>query len=125
MAVGWIRAIRAVPWNEVIAAAPVVVGGAKKILTALQKKERADRAASRVNPSSPPPNDPELRALHRRIVDLEGDLVDATQVLNHLADQHAQLVIAVEALRRRTRIITWTCVVLAMGIVMILLRMVA
>jgi hypothetical protein len=113
MATGWIRAFRAVPWNEVIAAAPMVVGSAKRILSALQKKEREDRSASRADPAAPLPADPELRVLHQRIVDLEADLVGATEVLKKLADQHAQLVVALEALRQRTRALVLTCALLA------------
>ena len=113
MASGWIRAVRAVPWSEVIAAAPMVVGSAKRILSALQKKEQGDRAAARAAPATPPPADPELRALHQRIIDLEADLVGATEVLKKLADQQARLVVALEALRQRTRALVWTCSLLA------------
>ena len=113
MATGWIRAFRAVPWNEVIAAAPMVVGSAKKILSALQKKDQGGRAAARTDPAAPPPADPELRLLYQRISDLEAELVDATEVLKNLADQHAQLVVALEALRQRTRALVWTCALLA------------
>jgi small-conductance mechanosensitive channel len=113
MATGWIRAIRAVPWNEVIAAAPTVVGSAKRILSALQKKQRGENAASRSGPATPLPVDPELRALHQRIDELKADLVDATEVLENLADQHAQLVVALEALRERTRALVWASALLA------------
>ena len=113
MASGWIRAFRAVPWNEVLVAAPAAVAGAKKVLTALQKKREADRAASATGAAARPPVDPELTALHQRIVDLETDLVDATRVLDNLADQSARLVAAVEALHRRARSLTWACAALA------------
>lgn len=116
MAIGWIRAFRAIPWNEVIAAAPVVVASAKKILAGLQKKEQAGRSAPRADPAAPLPSDPDLRALHQRIAGLEADLVDATQILKNLADQHAQLVVAVETLRVRTRTLVWTCSALAVAV---------
>lgn len=113
MGSGWMRAFRAVPWSEVIAAAPAVVASAKKILAGLQKRQQSERSATRMDPVTPPPADPELRALHQRIVDLKADLVEATQVLDNLAQQHAQLVIAVEALRKRTQTLAWTCLGLA------------
>ena len=113
MASGWIRAFRAVPWNEVLAAAPAAVAGAKKVLTALQKKRETERTASATDAAARTPVDPDLQALHQRIVDLETDLVDATRVLNNLADQSAQLVAEVEALRRRARVLTWVSVALA------------
>lgn len=113
MAAGWMRAIRAVPWNEVVAAAPIVLGSAKKILSALQKREQGERAAARADAAMPPPADPELRALHQRIVELEADLTGATEILKNLAAQHAQLVVAVEALRQRSRVLAWTVAGLA------------
>lgn len=113
MAAGWLRAIRAVPWNEVVAAAPIVLGSAKKILSALQKREQGERAAARADAAMPPPADPELRALHQRIVELEADLTGATEILKNLAAQHAQLVVAVEALRQRSRVLAWTVAGLA------------
>jgi hypothetical protein len=117
MAAGWIRAFRAVPWNEVIAAAPLVMGRAKTILSALQNRERGERVATRADPATPPPVDPELRVLHQRIVDLKADLVDATEVLKNVADQQASLVVALEALRQRTRALVWTCAILTAAIV--------
>lgn len=110
---GWIRAIRAVPWGEVIAAAPLVVGSAKKILSTLRRKEETARATARAEPAELLSDDAALRSLQLRIADLEKDLIGATEILENLADQHAQLVIAVEALRTRIRTLTWTCVALA------------
>lgn len=101
------------PWNEVVAAAPIVLGSAKKILSALQKREQGERAAARADAAMPPPADPELRALHQRIVELEADLTGATEILKNLAAQHAQLVVAVEALRQRSRVLAWTVAGLA------------
>ena len=109
------------PWREVIAAAPAVVVGAKKILAGLQKKEQAERSAGRTSPATPPPADPELRNLYERIADLETTLVDSTQVLDNLANQNAQLVIAVEALRQRTRKLTWTGTGLVVAVLGLLL----
>jgi len=94
----------------------MVVGSAKKIVFALQSRQQAERAASRADPA-PPPADPELRALHQRMVDLKADLVDATEVVKSLADQHAQLVVALEALRQRTRALVWTCALLTAVII--------
>jgi hypothetical protein len=113
MATGWIRAFRAVPWGEAIAAAPLVVASAKKVLAALRTREHADRMAPRSGPAEPLGAAPNLNTLHHRLIDLESDLVRASEVLNRLADQNAQLAVLVERLRLRTQALMWTCAVLA------------
>ena len=90
-----------------------MVGSAKKILSTLRRKEETARASARAEPAEPLSDDAALRSLQLRIADLERDLIGATEILENLADQHAQLVIAVEALRTRIRTLTWTCVALA------------
>ncbi|MBL8539767.1 MAG: hypothetical protein JNK68_05280 [Betaproteobacteria bacterium] len=112
MAAGWIRAIRAVPWTDVVAAAPVVLGTARKMVAALQRKIRAEQAAA-PEAVAPAVGGPQLHALHERIVELETDLVSATEVIRSLADQHAQVVATLEALRQKTRLLGWVSALLA------------
>jgi hypothetical protein len=116
MAAGWIRAIRAVPWSDVVAAAPMVLGSAKTVLAALQKKKESERGGA-----AAVPDDPQGRVLQQRVADLEADLVATTEVLRNLATQHAQLVAELEALRGQTRLLGWTSALLtavALGLVL-------
>ncbi|HQR52927.1 MAG TPA: hypothetical protein PLZ79_06630 [Burkholderiales bacterium] len=100
------------PWTDVVAAAPVVLGTARKMVAALQRKIRAEQAAA-PEAVAPAVGGPQLHALHERIVELETDLVSATEVIRSLADQHAQVVATLEALRQKTRLLGWVSALLA------------
>ncbi len=117
---GWLRAIRAVPWTDIVAAAPMVLGSARKVVSALQTKVQATRTVAPAD-AAPRPDDPQLRVLHERVADIETDLVAATEIIRNLADQHAQVVSALEALRQKTRVLTWTGALLAAVVVGLLL----
>jgi hypothetical protein len=86
------------------------------VLSALQRRAQDERGAPRADAVTAPA-DPALKALHRRIVELESDLVGTTEILKNLADQHAQLVATIEALRQQTRVLVWTSAVLAAALI--------
>lgn len=117
---GWIHAIRAVPWTDVVAAAPIALGSARKIVSALQRRGQAQRTAAPDDPA-PPADEPQLRVLQERVAELETDLVSATEVIRSLADQHTQVVAAMGALRARTRLLTWASMLLAAVMIGLLL----
>src|SRR5688572_8962236 len=91
----WVAAFKAIPWVELIAAAPVVVRGAKKLWAGVrQNPEDAEEGA-----------EPEerLRVLEAKVADLRKDLTQAGEVIGSLVEQHARLVDAVGILRARVR----------------------
>ena len=38
MAIGWLTVFKAIPWSDVVAAAPTVVKGARKLVDAVRKR---------------------------------------------------------------------------------------
>jgi hypothetical protein len=91
---GWISAFKAVPWGELIAAAPTVVRGTRRLLETVRHKRAAEPGpdlASRV------------RSLEAQVAELRGELTSASTLLATMAEQNARLVDAVEILRGRTR----------------------
>ncbi|MFN4352199.1 MAG: hypothetical protein ACK4F6_15460 [Hylemonella sp.] len=110
MATGLFSVLRLVPWGEVIRNAPKVAEGAKGLW---------DKVSGRPAPPPPPPVDDkeqdqlqaeahaivklrsELRATKTAVSELQAQMLAATELINDLADQNAQLVQGVEALRRR------------------------
>ena len=71
MAIGWLTALKAIPWTDVISTAPVVVDGAKKLWHSVGKRPAPPKLAP-----VPPPASPEAQsgaALLARIAALEAE----------------------------------------------------
>ena len=97
MAIGWLTALKAIPWSDVIEHTPAVLKGARRLL----EKRRAEPAAQGTEAL------PDLPTLHQRLLALEqtqaSDLAVLSETVADLAEQNARLVAAVEVLRWRTR----------------------
>ena len=102
MAAGWITALKLIPWDDVVANAPAVLRGAKKLFG---KSGQAAQAPDR------------LGVLEQEVAQLREQASTAAGVISSLAEQNARLVEAVELLRIRTRILLVACAVLALGLV--------
>ena len=113
---GWLSAFRAIPWNEVIAAAPVVVQGARKLLDKVKKREAAPAAREPLAADDP------LAALRARVAELQEQQAAVSALVQSLAEQNEKLVAAVGVLRLRTRVLTWLCLVLAAALLLLALR---
>jgi hypothetical protein len=94
----WLTAFKVIPWADVIAAAPKVARGAKKLWDSAREQTPDSQA-------DPVPGIPEgrLQALESQLVDLRRELAASSELINSLAEQNARLVEAVGILRVRTR----------------------
>ena len=127
MSLGLFGALKAIPWSEVVGAAPTVVRGAQQ----LWKKVRDDPADAPAPPAAPPPaapgDDPHaaaLAALAARADALEArtamhgrEAVAASELIATLAEQNARLIEAVEGLRQRARTLLVAVGVLGVAVV--------
>ena len=111
MAIPWLTALKVVPWGDVIEHAPNVLKAARKLMDR-QKAEPELNTNTAVD--MPGQSVPSLGELQNRLiaaqVQMEGQAqtqVQLTETLAALAEQNAQLVIAVEVLRLRTRLLVW------------------
>ena len=117
MALNWIAAFKLIPWADVVQATPTVVRGAKDLWT----RARAGKAKSvTVDGAAPEPGSPEHLA--QRIVQLEAEQVDASALINTLAEQNAQLVAALDNVRNKVKLLFAACVLLALSSVALWLR---
>lgn len=101
---GWLTAFKVIPWADVIAAAPTVVRGAKKLWDTARKP--SPDAAGAAAPGSP---EARVELLERQGADLRRELAATSELLNSLAEQNARLVEAVGILRVRTRALLVVC----------------
>jgi len=99
MAIGWMTILSNVPWADVIKNAPVVADGAKKLWKKVGGKAEPSSNATVAEPGTP---ENRLAVLQRRVDDLHGQMLAASEVIRSLAEQNAQLVARIESNRRRT-----------------------
>lgn len=115
---------KAIPWSDVVAAAPTVVRGAQQLWT----KVRHD--APPPEPAPAPPTAPaadslaaleavgaRVQALEARLAEQSREAQSASGLIATLAEQNARLVEAVEQLRRQARRLAVATGVLAVGVI--------
>jgi hypothetical protein len=98
--------LNAVPWSAILANAPAVVEGARKLLD----KRRSP---------GPPATDGEA-GLAERVAALESRERRMLELIESLASSNQQLIEAVDILRRRARVAFGVSTVLAIGIIVAL-----
>jgi hypothetical protein len=120
MAAPWSALFSAIPWSDVIAHAPTVAKGARKLWQKVGK-HHVDEAEA---PAAPATTDPDSRfgAIDARLAEFEARQQDSAELLAALAAQNAELVRAAEALRRRVQILGGGLLLLAVAFVASLFR---
>ncbi|RYF06430.1 MAG: hypothetical protein EOO31_09905 [Comamonadaceae bacterium] len=98
MPVGWMTALKLVPWGDVIEATPQIMQAARKLLGSTQKPATASAPLG----AGGPPVDP-VHALQQRVDQLGEEQRASAVLIQSLAEQNAQLVRAVDALRVRSQ----------------------
>lgn len=105
MAIGWLTALKLIPWRDVVENAPTVLRTARKLWD-----------------KHPPPD----TSLQQEVASLREEARRAAQVIESLAEQNTRLVQAVEILRVRTRLLMYglgaVAVALAAVIVLLIVR---
>lgn len=110
MAIGWMTAFKAIPWGDVIAAAPAVAQGAKKLWTTV----RSRNPEAGIGNAGTPAGDAQSRMqeLEARLSDLKRESAASSELIKSLAEQNSRLVDAVEILRVRTLALLAICFIL-------------
>lgn len=123
----------AIPWSKLLGMSPSIVEGARMLW-----KGVASRQARAPTPAAPEPADERraevevrVEALERKVAQLGEEASASFEVVksiaqehSKLAEHHAELVSAVDALLARTRVLIWLCAVLA-GVLAAVLALVA
>lgn len=100
MPIGWMTALKLVPWGDVIEATPQVLQAARKLMRS-SKAETEPDAQGLADGQTPSP----LEQLQARVQRLEAEQRASAELIQSLAEQQAVVVQAVEALRRRNRLL--------------------
>lgn len=120
MALGWLMVLQSVPWSEVIANAPKLADGAKKLWNAVAGKpalpeQPASDGQAAVSPTSLAALEARTIALEATVSDLHGQMLGSSELIKALAEQNTQLVKRIEANRIRMLWLTATTGVLAIA----------
>lgn len=120
MAIGWLNALKSVPWAEVASNAPKVAAAARKLWNTVGKTpaNSPNAAPESVQPETPEAND--LSSLQARLTQLElaslelqAQMIESSRLIKALAEQNTQLMARTEALRFHVR---WLAGALAVAV---------
>jgi hypothetical protein len=114
MAVGWMTALKLVPWGDVIEAAPQIAQAAGKLL---RRPGKAPQAIATPAPGASAQE--QLDALRQQLARLEEEQRASAALIESMAGQQAQLVAAVGALRTGALRLAWACAVLLACVVVL------
>jgi hypothetical protein len=122
---GWLGLLKVVPWGDVMSNAPKIAEGAKSLWSAVAKKVRPgdETTAESAVSASDTPLSTRIAALEESQRELRAQLTTSSDLIRSLAEQNAQLVVRLDALRSRLRWLTLgTAVVLVAAAVTWVLR---
>ncbi|MBU0600989.1 MAG: hypothetical protein KKD25_01120 [Gammaproteobacteria bacterium] len=106
MSISLLSAVKAVPWGDVIAAAPGVVQGANALWERVGRKRTKDDVTGAVGETvADAPPDARIAALEGAVGELQKEALASSRLIRTLAEQNALLVREVEVLRLRSRIL--------------------
>ncbi|MEO6422484.1 MAG: hypothetical protein ABIR84_07350 [Candidatus Nitrotoga sp.] len=118
MAIGWITALKIIPWKDVLEATPGMVKGAKRLFNEARGKTNSQPFidSSPVTTSFDAEGlanlDSRVRHLQAKIAEMDSEQNSSAKLINSLAEQNAHVVNAIEILRVRTKILIYVCILL-------------
>jgi len=116
----------AIPWSKIISMSPSIVEGGRVLWKAVaQRQARVPSAPAREDSAAAV--EVRLHALEKKVVQLGEEATASFEVVksvteqhSRLAEHHAELVRAVDALLGRTRLLVWLTAILAFVLVAVL-----
>jgi hypothetical protein len=121
---GWLGALKLVPWSDVIEAAPGLVRGARRIFNSSQALSSPPNAADAAAPVDDPTAalQAQLQQVTAQLDALAQQQQAAAGLIESLTEHNARLVQAVQSLRLWLRWLSVGAAVLAAGLVVLALR---
>ncbi len=116
MAIGWMTALKLVPWADVIEATPQILQAARRLMGSTRKGPASDMetaAADAGGGAVTMTTADQLAVLRDALVQLQDEQRASAQLIESLAEQNAVLVRAVDALRQRQQRLVWAAWLLA------------
>ena len=114
MPIPWALAAKAIPWGEVIAAAPSIVKSARELL----KRTGSEGDTVAADAASP---EARVAALEKQVHKLDEELAASSDLITRLAEQNERLIAAVDTLHRQFAIVSVVAGVAMLGAIASLL----
>jgi len=114
MALSWLVALKAVPWTDLVQAAPGIVKGARKLYTSVRGGSAVEATTARTA-AGVGGIDARVAQIENRLATLMAEQQASAELIRNLADQNARLIEAVEIMRARARILFVLCVASSAG----------
>ena len=112
--------LKSLPWSTIISNAPLIVDGAKKLVSMVKSKPAAETTSPATDTFSGDPRS-EVGALLLRVQRLEEEQRQAAELVRAMAESQAQMTQVLEALRARARLSVRIAVISLVGVVALLL----
>lgn len=120
MAINWLLALKAVPWGELVQAAPHIVKGARRLFDTARESEPPPVGPAEAGESAGATGvHTRLRRLEAALQELDREQQSSAELLRSLAEQNARVVAAIEVLRARSRVLLGVSLALAAGYVVL------
>jgi hypothetical protein len=111
--------LKAVPWSAIIANAPLIVDGAKKLASLVRTSPSAPADVASPQFGTKPHVAPDVGALDVRLHALEVQQAETAELLRALADNNAEMARALDALRQRSKLTLRIAVAAAIVVVVV------
>jgi hypothetical protein len=108
MVLPWKTILTNVPWSDVLGKAPIIAEGAKKLWKGMGRKN-SDGSVVDADPVVAPDADLATRlvALETAQRKMRTQMLASGELIQALSEQNTQLVIQIDAHRRRVRLLAW------------------
>jgi hypothetical protein len=105
MALPWSTLVKAIPWSDVITQAPDIARAPASSGRKSARRKASESAAAAAVAGSGRCPDARLTALTAQVAELNARQQESAELLSALANQNAELVSAIAALRQRNRLL--------------------
>ncbi len=112
--------LKSLPWSTIISNAPLIVDGAKKLVSLVKSKPATEGIPPAPDTFAGDPRS-EVGALLARVRRLEEEQRQAAELVRAMAESQAQMTEVLEALRARARLSVRIAVISLIGVAVLLL----
>jgi hypothetical protein len=122
LAIGWLTALKIIPWGDVLEAAPHIVKGAKRLFASTKGDASGAPAISSLPGNAASESDKfanldnRVRQIQAKLDELDAEQKSSAELIKSLAEQNARVVEAIEVLRIRTKVLIVACVSLGIAL---------